>query len=92
MDNPLQLLTEVFHPTYRVNLSLERLDGSLTLTLSDAQGRVVKRRISPAQCRDRQLLLQLIARVQRELATPIPAPVPIDLETPPPGYVRGLST
>lgn len=92
MDNPLQLLTEIFHPVYRVNLSLEHLDGSLTLTLSDARQRVVKHRISAAQCRDRRLLQSVVERVQRELASPGPAPATPELEPPAPGCVRGLSS
>ncbi|MET1076862.1 MAG: DUF3509 domain-containing protein [Pseudomonas sp.] len=76
MDNPLHALTELFQPQYRVNLSLERLDGCLTLRLSDAQGRVSKHLISPAQRQDPEQLQQLITRVQHELSLRQPTPPP----------------
>ena len=46
MDNPFQLITDTFTPKYRVNLSIQRLDGSIMLTLSDDSGVVAKRMIS----------------------------------------------
>lgn len=38
MDNPFQIITDTFTPEYRVNLSIQRLDGSIMLTLSNEQG------------------------------------------------------
>lgn len=38
-SSPFQLLTEAFQAEYRVNLSLERPDGSIVLTLSNERGR-----------------------------------------------------
>ena len=40
MDNPFQLITDAFAPDYQVNLSIQGLDGSIMLTLSN-KGRVV---------------------------------------------------
>ncbi|MGC8074533.1 DUF3509 domain-containing protein, partial [Salmonella enterica] len=42
-SSPFQLLTEAFQAEYRVNLSLERPDGSIVLTLSNERGVAAKR-------------------------------------------------
>ncbi|MBM7060077.1 DUF3509 domain-containing protein [Pseudomonas sp. UL073] len=69
MDNPFQLLTDAFHPQYRVNFSIESLDGCVMLTLSDARGAVIaKRRISAEQRRDPKRLHNLIQSVQFGIA------------------------
>ncbi|MCY1285710.1 hypothetical protein D9M68_148410 [compost metagenome] len=69
MENPFQLLTDAFHPEYRVNFRIESLDGSVMLTLSDQHGsRVAKRRISAAQRSDPQRLRNLIQSVQFGIA------------------------
>ncbi|CAD5108118.1 DUF3509 domain-containing protein [Zestomonas carbonaria] len=69
MENPFQLLTDAFHPEYRVNFSIESLDGSVILTLSDDQGSVVaKRRISAVQRSDPQRLRKLIQSVRFGIA------------------------
>ncbi len=44
-SSPFQLLTEAFQAEYRVNLSLERPDGSIVLTLSNERGVAAKRLI-----------------------------------------------
>jgi hypothetical protein len=50
MHKPFQQISDAFSDEYRVNLSIERLDGSIMLTLSDERGRVVaKRLVSRAQ-------------------------------------------
>ena len=54
MDNPFQIITDTFTPTYRVNLSIQRLDGSIMLTLSNEDGVVAKRMISAEQRNDPQ--------------------------------------
>jgi hypothetical protein len=36
MNNPFDQISAAFAPEYRVNLSIERLDGSIMLTLSDS--------------------------------------------------------
>jgi hypothetical protein len=46
MDNPFQLITDAFHPDYRVNLSIQGLDGTIMLTLSNESGVVAKRLLS----------------------------------------------
>ncbi|QXI27629.1 DUF3509 domain-containing protein [Pseudomonas vanderleydeniana] len=68
MDNPFQLINDAFQPEYRVNLSLQGLDGSILLTLSNAGGVVAKRMISPAQRNDPQRLKRLIQSVQFGIA------------------------
>jgi hypothetical protein len=68
MDNPLQSISDAFQPQYRVNLSTERLDGSLLLTLSDRTGVVAKRIISAKQRNDPVRLQRLIESVQFGIA------------------------
>lgn len=52
MNNPFDQISAAFAPEYRVNLSIERLDGSIMLTLSDDSGVVARRLISEAQRND----------------------------------------
>lgn len=68
MVNPFQQINAAFADTYRVNLSIERLDGSIMLTLSDDQGVVAKRLISPAQRNDPKRLARLIESVRFGIA------------------------
>jgi len=68
MDNPFQIITDTFSPQYRVNLSIQRLDGSIMLTLSDDDGVVAKRMISAAQRNDPQRLRRLVQSVQFGIA------------------------
>ncbi|CAM2837646.1 MULTISPECIES: DUF3509 domain-containing protein [Pseudomonas] len=68
MDNPFQLITDTFTPQYRVNLSIQRLDGSILLTLSDDNGVVAKRMISAEQRNDPQRLKRLVQSVQWGIA------------------------
>ena len=68
MINPFQQINAAFADTYRVNLSIERLDGSIMLTLSDDQGVVAKRLISPAQRNDPKRLARLIESVRFGIA------------------------
>ncbi|WP_432755063.1 DUF3509 domain-containing protein [Pseudomonas sp. WMBT8] len=68
MDNPFQLITDTFTPQYRVNLSIQRLDGSIMLTLSDDSGVVAKRMISAEQRNDPQRLKRLVQSVQFGIA------------------------
>jgi hypothetical protein len=68
MDNPFQSISDAFAPQYRVNLSIERLDGSIMLTLSNDTGVVAKRMISAAQRSDPKRLKRLIESVQFGIA------------------------
>ena len=68
MDNPFQLINEAFQTEYRVNLSLQGLDGDIMLTLSNAKGIVAKRMISAEQRNDPQRLERLIQSVQLGIA------------------------
>jgi hypothetical protein len=68
MDNPFQIISEAFQPEYRVNLSIQRLDGSIMLTLSNETGVVAKRMISAAQRNEPKRLLRLIESIQFGIA------------------------
>ncbi|KPX19209.1 hypothetical protein ALQ08_00532 [Pseudomonas syringae pv. delphinii] len=68
MDNPFQMITDTFHPDYRVNLSIQGLEGSIMLTLSNERGVVAKRLISAAQRNDPLRLRKLIESVQFGIA------------------------
>ena len=68
MDNPFQIITDTFTPKYRVNLSIQRLDGSIMLTLSNETGVVAKRMISAEQRNDPQRLRRLVQSIQFGLA------------------------
>ncbi len=68
MDNPLQLITDTFAPQYQVNLSIQGLDGSMMLTLSQAGQVVAKRIISAAQRNDPQRIERLVQSIQFGIA------------------------
>ena len=68
MDNPFQIITDTFSPDYRVNLSIQRLDGSIMLTLSNETGVVAKRMISAEQRNDPQRLRRLVQSIQFGIA------------------------
>lgn len=68
MNNPFDLISNAFTPRYRVNLSIERLDGSIMLTLSDDSGAVAKRLISEAQRNDPVRLQRVIDSIRLGLA------------------------
>ena len=68
MDNPFQVITDTFSPQYRVNLSIQRLDGSIMLTLSNETGVVAKRMISAEQRNDPQRLRRLVQSIQFGIA------------------------
>ena len=68
MDNPFQIITDTFTPQYRVNLSIQRLDGSIMLTLSNDHGVVAKRMISAEQRNDPQRLKRLVQSIQFGIA------------------------
>lgn len=68
MDNPFQMITDAFHPEYRVNLSIQGLDGGIMLTLSNQDGVVAKRLISAAQRNDPKKLKRFIDSVRFGIA------------------------
>lgn len=68
MDNPFQLITDAFQPQYRVNLSIQSLEGSIMLTLSNETGVVAKRLISAAQRNEPKRMRRLIESVQFGIA------------------------
>ncbi|MFW2163232.1 DUF3509 domain-containing protein, partial [Acinetobacter beijerinckii] len=65
---PFQIITDTFSPQYRVNLSIQRLDGSIMLTLSNETGVVAKRMISAEQRNDPQRLKRLVQSIQFGIA------------------------
>ncbi|HBO1550489.1 TPA: DUF3509 domain-containing protein [Pseudomonas aeruginosa] len=67
-SSPFQLLTEAFQAEYRVNLSLERPDGSIVLTLSNERGVAAKRLIRPAQLHDLEQLQRMIESIRFGIA------------------------
>ncbi|MFK3941487.1 DUF3509 domain-containing protein [Pseudomonas monteilii] len=69
MHNPFNLISDAFAPRYRVNLSIERLDGSIMLTLSTEHGVAAKRLITPEQRNDPQRLQRVIDRIRLDLAS-----------------------
>jgi len=68
MNNPFDQISAAFAPEYRVNLSIERLDGSIMLTLSDDAGVVAKRLITQAQRNDPVRLQRVIDSIRLGLA------------------------
>ena len=68
MDNPFKRISDVFQADYFVNFSVERPDGSIVLTLSNANGVAVKRFISAEQLRDPEKLERFIMSVRFGLA------------------------
>ena len=68
MDNPFQIITDAFAPDYQINLSIQGLDGSIMLTLSDDAGVVAKRLITPAQRNDPVRLQRVIDSIRLGLA------------------------
>ncbi|EKT4524269.1 DUF3509 domain-containing protein [Pseudomonas putida] len=68
MHNPFDQISDAFAPDYRVNLSIESLDGSIMLTLSDDDGIAAKRLITAAQRNDPQRLQRVIDSIRLGLA------------------------
>ncbi|MCJ0975806.1 DUF3509 domain-containing protein [Pseudomonas sp. PS1] len=68
MESPFKKISDVFQPHYSVNFSIEKPDGSILLTLTDASGVAVKRYIASSQWRDEQQLERLITSLQFSLA------------------------
>lgn len=68
MDNPFQALSDAFQPEYRVNLSIQRLDGSIMLTLSNERGVAAKRMISAEQRNDPKRMRRLIESIKFGMA------------------------
>jgi hypothetical protein len=68
MDNPFQIITDAFAPNYQVNLSIQGLEGSIMLTLSNAGRVVAKRMISAEQRNDPQRLKRLVQSIQFGIA------------------------
>ncbi len=68
MDNPFQLITDAFAADYQINLSIQGLDGSIMLTLSNSGRVVAKRMISAEQRNDPERLKRLVQSIQFGIA------------------------
>lgn len=68
MDNPFQLITDAFAADYQINLSIQGLDGSIMLTLSNNGHVVAKRMISADQRNDPERLKRLVQSIQFGIA------------------------
>ena len=68
MDNPFQLITDAFATDYQINLSIQGLDGSIMLTLSNSGRVVAKRMISAEQRNDPERLKRLVQSIQFGIA------------------------
>jgi hypothetical protein len=68
MDNPFQIITDAFAPDYQINLSIQGLDGSIMLTLSNSGRIVAKRMISAGQRNDPVRLKRLVQSIQFGIA------------------------
>ena len=68
MDNPFQIITDAFAPDYQINLSIQGLDGSIMLTLSNSGRIVAKRMISAEQRNDPARLKRLVQSIQFGIA------------------------
>lgn len=68
MDNPFRYISDAFKDQFEVRFVIERMDGSLTLTLADAQGVVVRRALSPEQLSDPAKLDMAIQSIRFGLA------------------------
>ncbi|WP_223516620.1 DUF3509 domain-containing protein [Pseudomonas sp. GL-B-19] len=68
MDNPFQVITDAFAPEYQINLSIQGLDGSIMLTLSNGGRVVAKRMISAEQRNDPKRLNRLVQSIQFGIA------------------------
>ena len=68
MDNPFQLITDAFAADYQINLSIQGLDGSIMLTLSNSGHVVAKRMISAEQRNDPKRLKRLLQSIQFGIA------------------------
>lgn len=68
MESPFQVLTNAFQQQYRVNFSLERLDGSIVLTLSTEEGVAARRLIRNSQLQDPEQLQRMIQNIRFGIA------------------------
>ncbi|NYH07993.1 DUF3509 domain-containing protein [Pseudomonas moraviensis] len=97
MDNPFQIITDAFAPDYQINLSIQGLDGSIMLTLSNSGRIVAKRMISAEQRNDPKRLKRLVQSIQFGIAIEqghsamaiLDAMTRGDGVTPPPRQIKG---
>ncbi|WP_263141274.1 DUF3509 domain-containing protein [Pseudomonas sp. RIT-PI-AD] len=68
MDNPFKFVSDSFKDELQVRFSIERLDGSLTLTLYDEHGAVARRALSGEQLSDEQQLQRVVQSIRFGLA------------------------
>lgn len=68
MHNPFKYISDAFSDQFGVRFVIERMDGSLTLTLSDDQGVVVRRALSAEQLADGDRLETVVQSIRFGLA------------------------
>ncbi|TRX75550.1 DUF3509 domain-containing protein [Pseudomonas mangiferae] len=68
MDNPFKYVSDSFKDELRVHFSVERLDGSITLTLYDDSGAVARRALSGEQMGDEHQLQRVVQSIRFGLA------------------------
>lgn len=68
MDNPFKYISDAFRDRFEVRFVIERMDGSLTLTLSNDSGVLVRRALSSAQLSDPEKLEAAIQSIRFGLA------------------------
>lgn len=68
MDNPFKHISDAFKDQFEVRFVIERMDGSLTLTLSNDEGIMVRRALSGDQLSDPEKLDMTIQSIRFGLA------------------------
>lgn len=68
MANPFKYISQQFKDEFDVRFIIERMDGSLTVLLSDESGVVARRRIASDQLIDQQKLDQVVQSIRFGLA------------------------
>jgi hypothetical protein len=68
MLNPFQFVSESFKDEFQVRFSIERMDGSITLSLADERGVVARRALSSEQLGDLSKLRQTVQSIRFGLA------------------------
>ena len=68
MANPFKYISHQFKDEFDVRFIVERMDGSLTVLLSDQSGIVARRRISAEQLSDHEKLKLIVQSIRFGLA------------------------
>lgn len=68
MLNPFQFVSESFKDEFQVRFSIERMDGSITMSLANESGVVARRALSSEQLGDLSKLQQTVQSIRFGLA------------------------